>query len=115
LLDLFADDAVVYEPFRNVRDGLKGKSAIAYFQRVAVMANAGMRKTIEFINTSEDSMTRLVTFEDGSIIKGKFSFDFVLLNIGRKITMLTLRLVSFSLINCNSIAYKSNDDTTQCS
>lgn len=40
LLDLFADDAVVFEPFSDARDGQKGKSSIEYLLRVAVMAFA---------------------------------------------------------------------------
>lgn len=40
LLDLFADDAVVFEPFSDGRDGQKGKSSIEYLLRVAVMAFA---------------------------------------------------------------------------
>jgi ketosteroid isomerase-like protein len=96
LLELFADDAAVYEPFSNVKEGLRGKSAIEHLLKVAVMANAGMRKTIEFINkSSEDSITALVTFERGDTIKGKFTFNFVLLDIGRKITMLTIRFSEF--------------------
>jgi hypothetical protein len=91
LLELFADDAVVNEPFSNVREGLRGKSAIEHFLKVAVMANAGMRKTIEFTNKSEDSITALVTFERGDTIKGKFTFNSLLSSIGRKITMLTIR------------------------
>lgn len=60
------------------------------------MANAGMQKTINFIDTAEDSITALVTYERGHTIKGKFSFNFVLLsNIGRKITMLTIRFSEF--------------------
>ncbi len=40
LLDLFAYDAVVFEPFSDARDGQKGKSSIEYLLRVAVMAFA---------------------------------------------------------------------------
>ncbi|MGE5660840.1 MAG: nuclear transport factor 2 family protein [Ignavibacteriales bacterium] len=55
LLELFADDAAVYEPFSNVREGLQGKSAIEHFLKVAVMANAGMHRTIEFIDKKSSS------------------------------------------------------------
>lgn len=91
LLDLFAHDAVVYEPFSNVQNGLQGKSSIEYFLKVTVMANAGMRRTIEFVDRSVDSITALVTFERGDTIKGRFTFNFILTEAGRKIKVLTIR------------------------
>ncbi len=90
LLDLFAEDAVVYEPFSNADDGLRGKSAIEPFLKVAVMANAGLRRTIEFADRSKNSITALVTFERGGTVHGKFAFKFVMDEIGRKIKVLTI-------------------------
>jgi ketosteroid isomerase-like protein len=39
LMELFAPDAIVYEPFSKITGGLKGKRAIESFLRVAIMAN----------------------------------------------------------------------------
>jgi hypothetical protein len=38
-MDLFAPDAIVFEPFSKMTGGLKGKRAIESFLRVAIMAN----------------------------------------------------------------------------
>jgi ketosteroid isomerase-like protein len=89
LLDMFAEDAIVYEPFSNADRGLLGKSAIEPFLNVVVMANAGLRRTIEFIDRSKDNITALATFQRGGTIRGKFAFKFVM-GDGRKIKMLTI-------------------------
>ena len=77
LLELFDDDAVVYEPFSNIKQGLQGKSAIENFLRVAIMANAGLKRTIKFVDETEDKITAIVTFERGDSVTGKFSFTFI--------------------------------------
>lgn len=91
LLDLFAHDAVVYEPFSNIEGGLKGKSAIEYFLRVAIMANTGMKRSIEFVDKSADSITAIVTFERGDSIKARFNFHFIMEETGKKIKMLRIK------------------------
>jgi len=48
LLDLFADDAIIYEPFSNIQEGLRGKSAIKPFLEIVLMANDGLQHKIEF-------------------------------------------------------------------
>lgn len=83
LLDLFTDDAVLYEQFSNVQEGLQGRSAIEYFLKVAVMANAGLQRTMEFTDNSADGLTASVTFERGDRIKGKFTFNFASSNTGK--------------------------------
>ena len=77
LLELFDEDAVVYEPFSNIKQGLQGKSAIENFLRVAIMANTGLRRTIKFVDETEDKITAIVTFERGDSVTGKFSFTFI--------------------------------------
>jgi ketosteroid isomerase-like protein len=77
LLDLFDEDAVVYEPFSNIKQGLQGKSAIENFLRVAIMANAGLKRTIKFVDKTQDKITAIVTFERGDSVTGKFSFTFI--------------------------------------
>ncbi|MEM2759614.1 MAG: nuclear transport factor 2 family protein [Nitrososphaerales archaeon] len=77
LLELFADDAVIYEPFSKT-GGLVGKDMIEPFLRVAMMANEGLQRTIviEKDQYSGKVMTALVTFEGGERVKGRFTFDF---------------------------------------
>lgn len=104
LLDLFADDAIIYEPFSNVQNGLQGKTAIENFLKVAVMANTGMNRTITFIEEDdknkklqegEESIAALVTFERGDNVTAKFTFHFVMTPVGRKIKMLKIQFAGF--------------------
>jgi ketosteroid isomerase-like protein len=84
LLDLFADDAVIDEPFSKSEDGkggLHGKSAIEPFLKVAMMANAGLREEIEIEKSklrSDNDIKRIiayVTFERGGKVKARFTFE----------------------------------------
>jgi hypothetical protein len=75
-LDLFDYDAVVYEPFSKSA-GLVGRSAIEPFLRVAMMANSGLRRTIEIQKqTSGNTVVALVMFEKGDRVRGRFTFAF---------------------------------------
>lgn len=97
LLDLFAYDAVVYEPFSKLAGGLRGRSAIKSFLKVAIMANDALKhdiiiekkpqttmddtsgnkddNTISYgKNNSNKSITALVTFERGDSATARFSF-----------------------------------------
>jgi hypothetical protein len=77
ILDLFDYDAVVYEPFSNVVGGLKGKSSIEPFLKVAMMANSNLHRTIKLEKpTIPDKITAFVTFEKGDKVKSKFTFTF---------------------------------------
>ncbi len=77
ILDLFDYDAVVYEPFSNITGGLKGKSSIEPFLKVAMMANASLQRTIKFEKPAKpNKITALVTFEKGDRVKGRFTFEF---------------------------------------
>ena len=78
ILDLFTeDDPVVYEPFSNEKEGLRGKDAIESFLKIALMANAGLKREIKFENGSDYGTTALVTFERGTTLRGRFTFSFV--------------------------------------
>lgn len=93
LLDLFIDDAIVYEPFSNLSQGLQGKSAIENFMKVVVMANAGLRReSIEFVEKTENSITAMVMFERGGRVEGKMMFNFVIDPVAgeKKIKMLRI-------------------------
>jgi ketosteroid isomerase-like protein len=83
LLDLFTDDAVIYEPFSKSEDGkggLQGKSSIEPFLNVAIMANAGLREEIEIEkprlrrDNGINQVTAYVTFERGGKVKARFIF-----------------------------------------
>jgi ketosteroid isomerase-like protein len=80
LLNLFADDAVVYEPFSKSDYGLRGKSAIEPFLKVVLMANDKLKHTIvtgkRQENRESNQITALVTFEKGDKLEGKFTFKF---------------------------------------
>jgi hypothetical protein len=94
LLDLFAEDSVVYEPFSK-EDGLHGKSTIEYFLKVAVMASARLKRTIAFVEKAADAITALVTFERGDSVKGRFSFLFAIQEVSgaKKIKELKIRFL----------------------
>jgi ketosteroid isomerase-like protein len=103
LLDLFADDATVYEPFSNMQNGLQGKSAIENFLKVAIMANTGMSRTITFLDEEknkdlgegEGSIAALVSFERGDNVTAKFTFHFIMTSAGRKIKTLKIQFAGF--------------------
>jgi ketosteroid isomerase-like protein len=78
LLQLFDEDAVVFEPFSNIKGGLAGRTMIENFLKVVVMANAGFKRTIRFVEESEDRITAVVTFERGDAVTGKFAFRFII-------------------------------------
>ena len=95
LMDLFAPNAIVYEPFSKITGGLKGKRAIESFLRVAIMANDTLqyqiviekesdvnepksnRKEINNNNNSYNTkiITALVIFEKGDSLKARFTFE----------------------------------------
>jgi ketosteroid isomerase-like protein len=99
LLQLFDEDAVVFEPFSNVKNGLVGRTMIENFLKVVVMANAGLKRTIRFVDEREDRVTAIVTFERGDSVTGKFAFNFVIttnsegVQVGKKIGMLRIEFI----------------------
>lgn len=77
MLDLFDYDAMVYEPFSNITGGLKGRSSIEPFLKVAMMANSKLQRTIKIEKPSKpNKITALVTFEKGDKVKSKLTFEF---------------------------------------
>lgn len=77
MLDLFDYDAMVYEPFSNIAGGLKGRSSIEPFLKVAMMANSNLQRTINIEKLSKpNKITVLVTFEKGDKVKSKLTFEF---------------------------------------
>ncbi|MEM3094217.1 MAG: nuclear transport factor 2 family protein [Nitrososphaera sp.] len=79
ILDLFDYDAVIHEPFSNIPGGLKGRSSIEPFLKVAMMANSSLQRTIKLEKPSKpdaNKVTALITFEKGDKVKGRFTFEF---------------------------------------
>ncbi len=77
MLDLFDYDAMVYEPFSNITGGLKGRSSIEPFLKVAMMANSNLRRTIKIEKPSKpNKITALVTYEKGDKVTSKLTFEF---------------------------------------
>lgn len=75
LVDMFDYDAVIKEPFSKAAE-LKGQSEIAAFLKVALMANANMRRKLDIKANEKTGKTRaLVTFEKGDKLKGQFTYD----------------------------------------
>jgi hypothetical protein len=77
LLELFDNDAVVYEPFSSESDGLRGKEMIKHFLKVVFMANTGLQREIEFEKLTDNEAIALITFERGGSVKARFSFKLV--------------------------------------
>lgn len=72
-LELFTNDAVVYEPFSGDK-ALHGRDEIAYFLKVARIANQGFQKEIRITASNKDSVEAVVQFTKGESIIGKFQF-----------------------------------------
>lgn len=79
ILDLFDYDAVIHEPFSNISGGLRGRSSIKPFLKVAMMANNSLQRTIRLEKPGRpdaNKITALITFEKGDKVKGRFTFEF---------------------------------------
>ena len=74
-LELFTDDAIIYEPFSGDK-ALRGKDEIAYFLKVARMANQDLEKEITFadLDKNPEEIEAIVRFTKGSSVIGKFQF-----------------------------------------
>ncbi len=105
LLSLFADDAIVHEPFSKIAAGFSGKDAIKTFLEIVMMANSGLTYNIVIDkhlgssnnnnnnNNNNDNVTKkhhdddyynssntvsaLITFQRGDSIITRFTFESV--------------------------------------
>ncbi len=80
VLNLFADDAIIYEPFSNIDGGLRGKDSIRPFLDVVMTATDDMRHEIEFekahdTNKEVQAVAALVTFERGGKTQARYIFE----------------------------------------
>ncbi len=85
MLELFDYGAELYEPFSKITGGLKGRSSLEPFFKVAMMANSNLRRTIKIEKTSKpNTITALVKYEKGDKVKSRLTFQFEDDDDGRK-------------------------------
>lgn len=92
LKDLFWSDAIVYEPFSTLEQGLKGWTQIEPFLKVAMMASESLSSKVSFEESSKiknsdlpdlnvdnssdyDIVETFVAFQNDNIVKAKFRFE----------------------------------------
>jgi ketosteroid isomerase-like protein len=78
LLELFADDVIIYEPFskKEEEEGLHGKPAVRSFLNMVTLASDdSLRYDISIEEDSNDKIAALVMFEKGDKITAKFTFE----------------------------------------
>lgn len=77
LLELFSDDAVIYEPFSKAKR-LLGKNEIKSFLKSVIMANDGLQYEINIVggkDNRENNLVAHVIFRRGHAINSKFTFS----------------------------------------
>lgn len=100
LLDLFDDDAILYEPFSK-EQGLRGHFAIEPFLKVALMANSNLKRriVIEKADRAKKDLNTVkahITFEKGDSVSSVFTFEFLPRNqqdSPAKIKRLTIKFI----------------------
>lgn len=76
LLELFADDVTIYEPFSRKEEGLHGKPAVRSFLNIMTLASDDrLRYDISIGEDKNDKVVALVIFEKGDKIEARFSFE----------------------------------------
>ena len=77
LLELFADDVTIYEPFSKKEEGLHGKPAIRSFlnMMMTLASDDSLRYDISIEEDKSDKVVALVIFEKGDKIEARFSFE----------------------------------------
>jgi hypothetical protein len=107
VLNLFANDAIIYEPFSNIDEGLKGKSSIRPFLDVVIMATEGMKDEIQFeyekaqdVKQEDQTVAALVTFERGGKTQARYTFELIsrqeqydYTDVGKKIQTLRIEFI----------------------
>ncbi len=93
LMDLFAPDAITYEPFSKLTGGLKGKLAIESFLKIVIMVSNifqyrvfieknpeikdGVRalQNTGYSNRGNKVVSALVVFKKGDSLNARFTFE----------------------------------------
>jgi hypothetical protein len=78
LLELFADDVIIYEPFSKKEEGLHGKPTVRSFLNMMTLASDDSLRydifSIEEYNNN-NKIVALVVFEKDDKITAKFAFE----------------------------------------
>lgn len=76
MLELLADDVIIYEPFSKKENGLQGKPAVRSFLNMITLAgDDSLHYDISVEEDSNDKIVTLVVFEKGDKITSKFTFE----------------------------------------
>jgi hypothetical protein len=76
MLELLADDVIIYEPFSKKEDGLRGKPAVRSFLNMMTLASDdSLHYDISIEEDSNDKIITRVVFEKGDKITAKFTFE----------------------------------------
>lgn len=76
LLELFADDVIIYEPFSKKEEGLHGKPAVrSYLNMMTLASDDSLHYNISIEEDNNDKIVALVVFEKGDKITAKFAFE----------------------------------------
>lgn len=99
LLELFADDVTVYEPFSKKEEGLHGKPAVRSFLNMMTLASDdSLRYDISIEEDKNDKVVALVVFEKGDKIEARFSFE---MTAGRKEKDKKIKVVRVEFVDDN--------------
>ena len=99
LLELFADDVTIYEPFSKKEEGLHGKPAVRSFLNMMTLASDdSLRYDISIEEDKNDKVVALVVFEKGDKIEARFSFE---MTAGRKEKDKKIKVVKVEFLDDN--------------
>jgi hypothetical protein len=99
LLELFADDVTIYEPFSKKEEGLHGKPAVRSFLNMMTLASDdSLRYDISIEEDKNDKVVALVVFEKGDKIEARFSFE---MTAGRKEKDKKIKVVRVEFVDDN--------------
>ena len=99
LLEFFADDVTIYEPFSKKEEGLHGKPAVRSFLNMMTLASDdSLRYDISIEEDKNDKVVALVVFEKGDKIEARFSFE---MTAGRKEKDKKIKIVRVEFLDDN--------------
>jgi hypothetical protein len=99
LLEFFADDVTIYEPFSKKEEGLHGKPAVRSFLSMMTLASDdSLRYDISIEEDKNDKVVALVVFEKGDKIEARFSFE---MTAGRKEKDKKIKIVRVEFLDDN--------------
>jgi hypothetical protein len=76
MLELLADDGIIYEPFSKKNDGLRGKLAVrSFLNMLTIASDDSLHYDIFIEEDSNDKIVTRVAFEKGDKITAKFTFE----------------------------------------